>query len=743
MWWERLFREGARLLRSRATDRQIALGGVLGFLLAAIPGLSAIHVLLVAAVLILDASLRGALLALSVAALLLPRCDPVFHAAGSFLLEDVGWLVPLWTAVDATPIGPLTGFTNTVTAGSVTVGLLIAPLLYRALRTALPKLRRAFPRSGTPPPGHEDDNREERRQSWRRRAVLFAGITSLIVLLIAPLLLHPVVESAVERALSRATSTRVDVSGLSLTIAPPGLRWDRLIALDSSGAGVLACTGRLRVGFAAGPLLRGRFVADSLFIEDVRLVPPGEPGAPAGVTVDAPMGAPLQALARERRLLAERFLVLRRPLHGITLRSPGAADSLLGALPGCRLQVDRAVGGVRAALVQAAAAESALQEIDGRLLRTPGGVFAAVRTIAEAVDAARELVDAASRAGDSLGPIAAQIAGGIARVHAAGEADLAVIRDAAGSADIDAGGAGILLLSDDLGAPVARAWAWPVRLIRWIAGGEEAPEPERLRGKDVRFGRPLPRLWVKHVRFDGALASRGGSPPFTLAGTLEDLSSCQRRAGVPTAFRLAVAWGPSVCSADGVVDRRGDVPRDELRLSLDRLALPAIPLGDASLATVVAERCILGGALLLRSGPSGGTADLRLRLDSLSVRPGEGNPIVAAAGAAILRRAGSMEARLHFDGTVLPPLRVRTTVDGAWEEILRDAATAALREAVTVRKGEVVAAVERAENGRRTALAAARRMLRETESLLPALRRLTEAKREMLRLSLAGAAPAG
>jgi uncharacterized protein (TIGR03546 family) len=63
--------------------------------------------------------------------------DPLAHIIGYFVLVQVPFLKPIWTALYNMPVLPLTGFNNTVVMGNTVLGLLLMVPTFRGAKKIL------------------------------------------------------------------------------------------------------------------------------------------------------------------------------------------------------------------------------------------------------------------------------------------------------------------------------------------------------------------------------------------------------------------------------------------------------------------------------------------------------------------------------------------------------------------------------------------------------------------------------
>ena len=108
-----------KALNSEGTPSQVAAGIALGSIFGLTPLLSLHNLMMIAVIFLFNVSVPGAIIGWLVFTPVGFALDPLFHSVGAFLLLDVPGLSPLWQAITAIPVIPLTSFNNTVLLGSV------------------------------------------------------------------------------------------------------------------------------------------------------------------------------------------------------------------------------------------------------------------------------------------------------------------------------------------------------------------------------------------------------------------------------------------------------------------------------------------------------------------------------------------------------------------------------------------------------------------------------------------------
>jgi len=120
-----------KLLNKGASPNQLAGAFALGSLLGLIPGWPLPAFFLIFIILLVNINLSMVLFATAIGSMVAWLADPIFHAMGLWLLEDVSGLQGLWTALYNHPIAILTRFNNSVMMGALTIGLILQlPLFF-------------------------------------------------------------------------------------------------------------------------------------------------------------------------------------------------------------------------------------------------------------------------------------------------------------------------------------------------------------------------------------------------------------------------------------------------------------------------------------------------------------------------------------------------------------------------------------------------------------------------------------
>jgi uncharacterized protein (TIGR03546 family) len=149
VFWLKLVQQLVKALNSEGTPGQVAAGVALGAALGLTPLVNLHNLAVLAAIMLLNVSVPGAMLGW---ALFVPvgfALDPLFDALGRWLLLDLETLRPLWESLANTPVLALANLNNTVVLGSLVAWLLMFAPIYLAARYGVAQYRsRIYQRLG-------------------------------------------------------------------------------------------------------------------------------------------------------------------------------------------------------------------------------------------------------------------------------------------------------------------------------------------------------------------------------------------------------------------------------------------------------------------------------------------------------------------------------------------------------------------------------------------------------------------
>ncbi len=130
-----------RALNSDGTPGQVAAGIALGSVFGLTPLVSLHNLAMLAAIMLLNVSVPGAILGFLVFMPIGFALDPLFDAVGSGLLLEPNALTPLWQAIYHAPVLSWSHVNNTVTLGSLVGWAVLAWPIFFAARWGVARYR--------------------------------------------------------------------------------------------------------------------------------------------------------------------------------------------------------------------------------------------------------------------------------------------------------------------------------------------------------------------------------------------------------------------------------------------------------------------------------------------------------------------------------------------------------------------------------------------------------------------------
>lgn len=121
----KLIRKFIKLLNSDASPTQMAFGFGLGSIIGFTPFGSLHNIIIWILIFLLKVNISAALLGVAVFSLVGLFLDPFADIIGYWVLTQLEFLHPMWTAMYNMPIVPFTRFNNTVVMGSIIISLIL------------------------------------------------------------------------------------------------------------------------------------------------------------------------------------------------------------------------------------------------------------------------------------------------------------------------------------------------------------------------------------------------------------------------------------------------------------------------------------------------------------------------------------------------------------------------------------------------------------------------------------------
>ncbi|MCK5075198.1 MAG: TIGR03546 family protein [Calditrichia bacterium] len=141
MFFLTILKKIIKILRSQGTPNQIAIGFVLGMMMALIPLWTAQHLLFILILIIFNLSIGSFMLSFLIFKTIAYIFDPLFHSIGYWFLVEQEGLHSLWVSLYNLPVIPYTSFNNTVSFGGMLFSIILAIPVFYAIRWLIANYR--------------------------------------------------------------------------------------------------------------------------------------------------------------------------------------------------------------------------------------------------------------------------------------------------------------------------------------------------------------------------------------------------------------------------------------------------------------------------------------------------------------------------------------------------------------------------------------------------------------------------
>ncbi|HXG39221.1 MAG TPA: TIGR03545 family protein [Bacteroidota bacterium] len=434
----------------------------------------------------------------------------------------------------------------------------------------------------------------------RKRFVYIVLIPLVILGIITYLFIDTWIETGLEAAGEAFVGAKVEIDGLRLTLSPIALEFARMqVANPKDPWNNIFETGRVRAALDFGQLLRGKYIVETVEVNELILgtkratdgsLPqkPKEPDADqepsliqqaSSVVVQQARQAPVFDLEKIKREFKIDSL-----LNVHNLRSVQHIDTL-------KLRVQQAYDEWKATLADIEKSKHKLSEIEANVkainlneLKTIDQFIAAANNANNAYKAINDLNETFKTRRASITTQVNTLAASVDVIDDLARQDYEWLKSLARLPDLSMKGLANLLVGKQLLDEVNYYLGWIDYARNTIPRYIPRPDyekPPRFEGQDIHFPteRSYPKLWIKKILISGGEDKAQRENYFYAKGEANDISSDQRVTGKPLTIELeATKGGGRSFSLSMLFDRRQPEPLDRYRAKA-----AGIPLGDIEL----------------------------------------------------------------------------------------------------------------------------------------------------------------
>jgi uncharacterized protein (TIGR03545 family) len=437
----------------------------------------------------------------------------------------------------------------------------------------------------------------------RKKFVFFVLVPVAIISIVVYLFIDRWIESGIESAGESAVGAKVEIDNLRVTVNPIAIEFKRLqVANPNDVWKNIFETGKVRFSLNFGQLLRGKYIIETMEINDIVLgtkrttsgyipkkpEPPRDPNNP-------PLTEQLQKVVASRMNEAPIFdlNVLRKQfkvdslLNYQNLKSVQHFDTLKAQVLAASKQWDATMADVeksKAQLNDAAATVSSIninnvQQVDDalKLLDKVNKTYKTVQ------DLNTTFVQRRTAITDNVNAVyaSAKIAPDILK------SDYQSVMALAKIPDLSTSGLTRLLLGKKIFAEANKYMYWVDQARTTIPKYMPKPDmefPKRFKGQDIQFPveRSYPKFWIKNIAISGG-EDRKQDPDYLYGkGQVKNVTNNQKITGVPLTVSLVATKGDvHEIRFDAMFDRTKDASHDTYRASLSGMKSGDFAIGQS------------------------------------------------------------------------------------------------------------------------------------------------------------------
>jgi uncharacterized protein (TIGR03545 family) len=434
----------------------------------------------------------------------------------------------------------------------------------------------------------------------RKKFLLFVFVPLLILLVIVYLFIDGWIESAFESVGEGIVGARVEIDHLSLSLSPIAIEFSRLqVANPQDPWTNIFETGKVRFALNFGQLLRGKYIIETMEINNVIIgtkrssdgslprssTTPGERSFISEATsslMQEVQKAPVFDLAKIRKELKIDSL-----LNVRNLRTVQYIDTLKLRLKTAEQQWNAVLADVDKSKQRVSEIQKSIAAINLNELKTVDKITAAVSNVNNAYKGFTDLNDTFKSRRTAVTDQINTLYSSVAVIDDLAKVDYESVRRLAQLPDLSTQGIAKLLVGREILQKVNTYLSW-VDFARTNVP-KYVPEPDyeappRFKGQDIHFpaDRAYPKWWIKKVVLSGSEDKTQHPECFYAIGEVANVTNDQRLTGFPLTVSLSASkTSGNAFTVNASFDRRPDVPADNYRITASNLPAGDMVFGQA------------------------------------------------------------------------------------------------------------------------------------------------------------------
>ena len=439
----------------------------------------------------------------------------------------------------------------------------------------------------------------------RKKFVYFVVVPALIVLLVLYLFLDRWVEAGLEYAGEQVTGAKVEMDHLKITLSPLGMRWDRLQVADKQDPWRnLFETGKVAFAMNAGQLLRGKFIVETMEVNDFILGTkrttdgslPVKPQPPA-TTATGPSFEDMAKNSLGKTVEQSSPVNLDNLKHGVNadslvkaldIQSLKRIDSLKSQTLSASKQWDATMSDLDSGKKRLTDIGESLKSINPSQIKGVDQVMSAISTVDNAVKSVNDIKSQFSDRKTSIEGDLSKLSSSVSTLDQVANDDYHHLLSMAHLPDLNAAGIAKNLVGRSMYdraltylhyVDVARS------MIKKHSAPQQDPDPPRMKGQNISFPveRAYPKYWVQKVLVSGGTDSATQSDFIRAKGEVLNITDDQSVTKQPTTADLEGSQaGKRAMTLHALFDRTKDLPYDEYTATLTGVPVSEFQLGNSN-----------------------------------------------------------------------------------------------------------------------------------------------------------------
>lgn len=448
----------------------------------------------------------------------------------------------------------------------------------------------------------------------RKKFVYYALIPAVILLIVVYLFIDRWVAAGLETAGEAITGAKVEVEHCSVTLSPIGLQWSRLQVADPrEPMKNLFETGTVRFALNFGQLLRGKYIIESMEVNDLvlgtqrttsgALPKKPEPEKPKEEKKTETAGPGMVASLTEQ---ASSALGVNKPtmpnfdiasirknlnvdslLNPNNLRSYRLIDSLKQQVQAASQQWNATLAQMEESKQRLATIENNVKSINVNNLKTVDQIVSTLNTVKSTVKTADEVKQSFTAQQKALTERVNSFTTAAKSIDDAVKEDYNRVLTVARLPDVSMKGLAAMVLGKDIMAQANTYLYWIDFARKNVPSGSKTAKeqpPGRMKGQNIHFPeeRGYPRFWIRKMLLSGGTDKKQHSDYFYAKGEILNVTDNQHITGQPMTAELMLSKGGSL-SVDlrALFDRRHDESLDTYHAALRGARIGTMQMGQA------------------------------------------------------------------------------------------------------------------------------------------------------------------